>query len=112
MLVSVIEVVKRPHKIVIEVRSNSKDSSFTVSLVSRSSRTLRPVIDKLRSIGYMEDLDRVDRNGYIRIIFHKMKDSDIRVIESVTRKYIGSSFDSTSPYRTSKRKGRALTVTN
>lgn len=109
MLISVIEVVKRPHKISIEIRSTG-NSNFTVSLVSRSSRSINPVINKLREVGYREDLDRVDRNGFLRIVFHNMSESDIRVIESIVRKYIGANPVSNKRGSVRDRKGRRRTV--
>jgi hypothetical protein len=87
MLVDTINVVKRPHKIRIEIRTHD-NVSYTVTLATNSTYAVIPVVSKLRRDGYKYSAVYVDRYGYMRIIYKNLSWNDVMHIRSVAERYI------------------------
>ena len=82
MLVDTINVVRRPYKVRLEIRTYDR-VKYTVTIASNASRPMNQIVRELREMGYREDSAYVDRYGYLRVVYKNLSWNDIMVMRSV-----------------------------
>ena len=89
------KIVKRPYKIVLEVRKSN--DGYSVTLVSRDTRAIGPVARALKNRGY-QYIVYIDKYQHVRLHLRKLNSSEIEEIKDVAREYIGKKSEPVREY--------------